>query len=92
MDTNIEKRRLVYLKWQDSGLSRRAFCKRENVAYATFNYWYKRFTTDNEGGFSEIPMPIQQFSQGWGELIFSSGTRMVFYSAPPTPWLKELLG
>ena len=92
MQTTSSEMRLVYIKWQDSGLNRMAFCKQEKISYASFNYWHKQFTTVKEAGFSEITLSAQKNSALWAELIFPSGIRMVFPSAPPIPWLKELIG
>lgn len=90
MESSSEKMRKFYDQWQQSGLSRMAFCKQENINYATFNYWHKQFTTDQPTGFAEIP--IQHESEFTSELIFPSGTRMVFHSIPSVSWLKELVG
>ena len=92
MQTTSSEMHLVYLKWQDSGLNRMAFCKREKISYASFNYWHKRFSTAIETGFSEISLSSPKDSCSWAELIFPSGVRMVFPSAPPISWLKELVG
>ena len=90
METSSEKMGNVYARWQDSGLSRMAFCKQENINYATFNYWHKRFSPKVQMGFTEIP--LHQESDFSAELIFPSGVRMIFNPTPPIPWLKELLG
>ena len=92
MQTTSSEMRLVHIKWQESGLSRMAFCKQEKISYASFNYWHKQFTSSQKTGFSEITLPSQKNSALWAELIFPSGVRMVFPSAPPIPWLKELIG
>ena len=91
MGTTSEKMRKLYTEWQQSDLSRKAFCKQENVNYATFNYWHKQFSSDQETGFAEISIPLKQESDFASELIFPSGARMVFHSAPLASWLKELV-
>lgn len=74
-------------------MSRMAFCKQVKINYATFNYWHKRFSAaKNQTGFSEITLAAEKNSVGAAELVFPSGIRMVFPSAPPIPWLKELIG
>lgn len=92
MQTTSSEMHLVYLKWQDSGLNRMSFCKQEKISYASFNYWHKRFSTTKETGFSEIALSLQKGSGPWAELIFPSGVRLVFPSAPPIAWLKEFIG
>ena len=85
-----EQKRLVYTRWQESGLSRMAFCKREQISYASFNYWHKQFSEEKPpAGFSEVVLSPP--SSCTTELIFPSGVRMVFHSEPPAGWLKELL-
>jgi transposase len=90
MKKTKEEMRQLYAQWQQSGLSRQAFCKQENIHYATFHYWHKQFNQLQDGGFSEVSLaPPQTVS---AELIFPSGVRMVFHSTPPVGWLKELVG
>ena len=81
--------RKVYTQWQQSGLSRQAFCKQANMSYATFHYWQKQFNELPQGGFSEVSLGASL--DVCCELIFPSGVRLVFTSAPPIPWLKEFL-
>ncbi|MCU0431375.1 MAG: hypothetical protein MUF42_15535 [Cytophagaceae bacterium] len=90
MGTTSEKMRKLYSQWQQSGLNRKVFCQQENINYATFNYWHKQFSTDQDMGFTEIP--IQHEPEFASELIFPSGARIVFHSAPSVLWLKELVG
>lgn len=33
-------------KWQQSGLTQKAFCKDNNVEYHVFHYWYKVYKTE----------------------------------------------
>ncbi len=89
MQPTSEKMQLLLSKWQESGLNKKAFCKAENISYATFHYWAKRLSKVNESGFSEIP--LKSSPAPCCELIFPSGVRMVFDSTPPLIYLKELL-
>jgi hypothetical protein len=86
-----EEMREVYSQWEQSGLSRQDFCRRENIPTATFQYWQKRFNNESkEIGFTEVRLgPSLGFST---ELVFPSGVRIVFGSLPSVGWLKELLG
>jgi len=75
--------------WQQSGLSRKAFCEQHNIAYQTFNYWCKRVGAERTSGFTEINAEGLR-SSGY-EVIFASGTRMLFQGEPTASWLRELL-
>jgi hypothetical protein len=90
MSTTSEKMFELHGQWKQSGISRMAFCKQESLNYATFNYWHKQFSSDQEKGFTEIP--IKEKSIFSSELIFASGVRMVFHTAPCVSWLRELVG
>ncbi len=79
----------IYQQWQQSGLSRKAFCKQHNITYQTFNYWYKRITSKTDSGFSEINLPASTVVSL--EVIFPSGARITFQSEPAASWLKELV-
>jgi hypothetical protein len=60
---NPEKKRIkaemfpVVEEWQDSGLSKTAFCKQKGLAKSVFYYWQKRHKEDqSNGGF--IPIKV----------------------------------
>ena len=38
-----EEMRLAISLWQESGLSKYAFCRNEKIGRATFNYWLKKY-------------------------------------------------
>jgi hypothetical protein len=46
-------------QWQSSGLSKQAFCERQEIAKSVFYYWHKRYKADlSPGGF--LPIKIGQ--------------------------------
>ena len=49
-----EQMRGIINEWQQSGLSKKAFCLDRNIAYQTFQYWCKRLATARSAGFAEI--------------------------------------
>ena len=79
----------ICLQWEQSGLSRRAFCKQHNIAYQTFNYWYKRIISKGGSGFSQISLPANAISSM--EVTFPSGARITFEVEPSVSWLRELV-
>jgi transposase-like protein len=85
-----EQMQQVILQWQQSGQSKKAFCRDHNITSQTFHYWYKRIRSEPGSGFSEVHVEAMR-SKGF-EVIFPSGTRMVFFGEPSARWLRELVG
>jgi hypothetical protein len=74
-------------EWQESGLSKKAFCRDRKITYQTFHYWFKKLSPKPPSGFAEVKLePPARF-----ELTFPSGTRMTFQGEPSVSWLRELL-
>ena len=36
-------------EWKQSGLSRKAFCRKRGIAPSTFSYWYTKYTPSDSG-------------------------------------------
>lgn len=85
-----EQMQQVIVSWQQSGLNKKAFCRQEKIAYATFHYWYKRLITPVQSGFSEIR--VDEPSSSGHEIIFPSGARLIFQGEPSASWLRDLVG
>lgn len=85
-----EQMREVITAWQQSGLSKKAFCRQQNIGHSTFHYWYKRLHPSSPTrGFTELRVEADhKFSF---QILFTSGTRMVFETEPSVSWLRELL-
>lgn len=81
-------------EWQQSGISKREFCRHKSIRYNTFHYWFKRLGSASSSGFTEIKV-VNQVNQQPGcgyEIIFPSGARMIFQGERSTAWLRELVG
>ena len=78
-------------EWQQSGLSKKEFCRQKNIACPTFHYWCKRLGSASSSGFAQISVVNQQRSGGF-EIVFASGTRITFQGEPSVNWLRELVG
>ena len=73
-------------RWQQSGLSQKAWCEKNDIAYATFHYWYKRFRTaevpaaiqDTDNGFVQLLVGGTS-TAGWCELVLADGKKLVFH-------------
>lgn len=86
-----EQMREVVTAWQQSGLSKKAFCHQQNIRYGTFHYWHKRLHQSPPcGGFTELRVeePDSRFRF---QIRFTSGARMMFEGEPSVSWLRELL-
>jgi hypothetical protein len=92
-----DKMRSVYASWQQSGLSKKVFCHQRGIAYSTFFYWAKKFsTTENtfKPGFMEldpgkdfqsIPPAVEL------EIEYPSGAILRLYKCTDAAWIKSLL-
>lgn len=85
-----EQMQSVIKEWQESGQSKKAFCRDRKITYATFHYWFKRLSPAAPGGFSEVKLPRPHQPETF-ELTFPSGARMTFQGEPSAAWLRELL-
>jgi hypothetical protein len=80
--------------WQQSGLSQKSWCKQNNIAYATFQYWYKRFRSaaEQEPVNDFVPLIIDRASASyWCELIGTGGKRIVFHQPVSAEFLNTLM-
>lgn len=85
-----EQMEVAIKEWQQSGLSKKAFCQQRGIPNPTFHYWYKRLASSS--GFAEVKVaPSCPNPRGGYELVFPSGVRMVFQEAPSVTWLRELV-
>jgi hypothetical protein len=86
-------------RWQQSGLTQKAWCDKNNVAYGTFHYWYKRYrsqeedTIDHEdtGGFVQLMVDTSPVSSSRCELLLPDGKRLVFHQPVSAEFLKTLI-
>jgi hypothetical protein len=76
-------------QFEQSGLSRRVFCKEHNIVHQTFNYWYKRIASKEGSGFAEVPLPASRKASV--EVVFPSGARITFEGEPSVSLLRELV-
>jgi hypothetical protein len=74
--------------WSQSGLSKKEFCRQQNITYSNFHYWCKRLRTPSTPGFAELQVP--DTSSGC-EVIFPSGVRLLLQGEPSVNWLRSLV-
>lgn len=83
--------------WQRSGLSQKTWCDQNDMAYATFQYWYKRFrspqTAQPGTANSFVPLLVDTLPAScWCELLFGDGRRLVFHQPVSASFLQTLMG
>jgi len=99
MQESIQQRMFKCISgWQQSGLTQKAWCEKNNVAYATFHYWYKRYRSGkpatggpNDSGFVQLMVDTSPTS-AWCEMVMTDGKKLVFHEALSPEFLKVLIG
>ncbi len=80
------------LQWQQSGLTQKAYCEQENIAYHVFHYYYRRFREKEDIGSSKfIKLQIAPNLSGGIELVLADGRRLLFHQAVSADFLKVLI-
>jgi hypothetical protein len=85
-----EQMQATITEWQNSGLSKKAFCRDRKITYQTFHYWCKRLLSAGTSGFEEVNLTHRSQTDTF-VLNFPSGARMTFQGQPSASWLRELL-
>lgn len=97
-----EQKFLMIEAWQQSGLSQKAWCARESIAYHSFHYWYKKYRAAHReaiksSGESQRFIPLQVTSPSFNgnsahlELLLTDGRRVLFYSPVSSDYLKAII-
>ena len=86
-------------RWQQSGLSQKAWCEKNKIPYSTFHYWYKRFRTKKEP--AAIKGTAESFVQlvtkdivadgSWCTLSFANWSTLNFHQPVSAEVLKSLI-
>lgn len=87
--------------WQESGLTQKAWCEKNNIAYGTFHYWYKMYRDEKlaasspdrsrEGGFVKLTVD-SPLGPAWCELAWSDGKKLVFHQPISAEFIRTLIG
>lgn len=86
-------------RWQQSGLTQKAWCEKKHIAYATFHYWYKRYRTieepaldqDSSEGFVQLMVDDTTATGCWCELSLPDGRKLVFQQPVSAEFLSILI-
>ncbi len=84
-------------QWRQSGLSQKAYCEQNNIAYHIFHYWYKRHRVaqqgaDNQPSSSFIRLEVPPRA-GYAhiELVLPDGKRILFHHLVSSDYLKAII-
>ena len=58
-----EERFAQIQQWLRSGMSKRAFCQREDISYYTFQYWFRIFTSEQQNSGALLPVTCSSTDQ-----------------------------
>lgn len=94
-----QEMRLLFVKWQQSGKTKIAFCKEEGLIKSTFYYWIKKFqepktvVKNKETGFT--PLVLEHHSslndqQPVLRINYSSGVTIDFFKEVDARYIKNL--
>jgi len=79
-------------RWQQSGLTQKAFCQQVNLAYHVFHYWYKRYRIiETKPASSFIKLGISSSISLHTELVLPDGRRLLFHQPVSSDYLKALM-
>jgi len=88
----------AYSEWQQSGLSKKAFCEQAKLPCSTFHYWIKKIGSQGRPpvpGFIEMDIietnikPTPQAPEV--EIEYPSGIKLRFYRLTDANLLKSLI-
>ena len=84
--------------WQQSNLKQKAWCEKNNMPYATFHYWYKRYRDQalvvqkkNSADFIQLTVNDPLPRSCWCELAFTNGKRLIFQQPVSAEFLRMLI-
>lgn len=96
--TNQQQMFDYIVQWQQSGMSKKAWCEQHNVVYSSFNYWCRRFQSRQEqrnrvgeDGFVQLMVGDSQLHAPWCELLLGSGQKILFHQPVPVEFIRGLL-
>jgi hypothetical protein len=83
-------------QWQQSGLTKKAYCQQQSIKHHTFYYWYKCYRQqhpdmDNKSS-SFVKLQIEKCTATPSvEIYFPGGIRLLFHDPVSSNYLKVLI-
>ncbi len=88
-----EEKQQIIEQWKQSGLSRQAYCRQNNLSYYSLIFWTKKKRNRNKPVSNEfIPFKIKSGSENIFAQIETGGKRIQLYQSVTANFLKQLLG
>lgn len=82
----------VIVQWQQSGLSQKAWCEQNDIAYSSFHYWYRRFRNGlHKEQHADTFVQLAPSFTPWCELAMSNGARMFFHQPISAEFIRRLV-
>lgn len=85
-------------RWQQSGLTQKAWCEQNKVAYSSFHYWYRLFRNEQTGnkqtnrdGFVQLLVQNPLSVNPWCELVVGDGRKIFFHQPIAAEFIRSLL-
>ncbi len=89
---SAEERQQFIEQWKQSGISRQAFCRQNNLSYYSLIYWTKKKRHKNKFLSSEfIPLKVKPDAERIFAQIEAAGKRLQLYQPVTAHFLKQLL-
>lgn len=94
-----QEMRALFVKWQQSGKTKIAFCKEEGLIKSTFSYWIKKFQEPKIGLKSKktafTPLVLEHTPSFNGQqpvlrINYSSGVSIDFFNPVDAGYIKSL--
>ena len=85
----------LYADWQQSGLSKKAFCQQIGIPHSSFFYWIKKFNSREHSpapDFTELDFSASFSGEPvFLEIEYPTGARIKLYRQAEASWIKSLL-
>jgi hypothetical protein len=89
------KMKALYADWQQSGLSKKAFCQQAGIPHSSFFYWLKKINSSDHPSvpdFMELDFSDSHHSEPvFLEIEYPTGTRLKLYRKAEASWIKSLV-
>lgn len=89
---SAEEKQQIIEQWKQSGLSRRAFCRQQNLSYNSLTHWTRKKRNRSRSVTSDfVPLKIKPATEQVFAQIETGGKRIQLYQPVTANFLKQLL-
>jgi hypothetical protein len=87
-------------RWRHSGLNQKAWCEKNDIAYSSFHYWYKRYRSEvrpqngeePDGRFVPLVVEPSPATGAWCDVSLPDGKKLAFHHPVDAGFLRSLIG